>query len=550
MPLERDEGEYAYAAQLMLQGVPPYALAYNMKLPGAYIAYAPILAIFGQTSSGIHIGLLVVNAATIVLIFFLARRILDPTAGIVAAASYAILSTSPSVLGFAGHATHFVVFSAVAGILLLVDAIVLAKHWKFLCAGALLGLAFLMKQPGIFFVVFGAIWLAISAWRAKIGWRIFAARLVLFSIGAVVPFALTCLWLWRAGVFHRFWFWTFTYARLYGAIINIRDAPGVFRSSASVVVRPGLPIWLLAVFGLIALIWKRRNSEAALFAVTFLLCSSLAVCPGFYFRKHYFIVVLPAVALLAGAAVVVSTNELVRRDNLKFLRFIPALALVASCGYSLWEQSDFLFDMDPINACRTEYGPNPFAEAIPIADYLKAHTSPSSTLAILGSEPEIYFYAHRHSATGYIYTYALMEEQPYAAKMQQEMISEIEAARPEFVVFVNLRLSWLWHPGSSRLILDWSQQYLSQNYQLDGLVDILDVSQYRWGDEASNYEPASPYTVRIFKRTNRLRPSQNQAGRNQKHGVPAWRNPGSEHSGEQGHQAGFSVYYAGHQNAN
>ena len=36
IPLERDEGEYAYAGQLMLQGIPPYELAYNMKFPGTY----------------------------------------------------------------------------------------------------------------------------------------------------------------------------------------------------------------------------------------------------------------------------------------------------------------------------------------------------------------------------------------------------------------------------------------------------------------------------------------------------------------------------------
>ena len=34
VPLERDEGEYAYAGQLILQGVTPYTLAYNMKFPG------------------------------------------------------------------------------------------------------------------------------------------------------------------------------------------------------------------------------------------------------------------------------------------------------------------------------------------------------------------------------------------------------------------------------------------------------------------------------------------------------------------------------------
>ena len=49
IPLERDEGEYAYAGQLMLQGIPPYELAYNMKFPGTYAAYAAIMSVFGQT---------------------------------------------------------------------------------------------------------------------------------------------------------------------------------------------------------------------------------------------------------------------------------------------------------------------------------------------------------------------------------------------------------------------------------------------------------------------------------------------------------------------
>src|SRR5215470_19138609 len=71
IPLERDEGEYAYAGQLMLQGIPPYKLAYNMKFPGTYAAYAVVMSILGQTIFGIHLGLLLVNAATIALIFLL-----------------------------------------------------------------------------------------------------------------------------------------------------------------------------------------------------------------------------------------------------------------------------------------------------------------------------------------------------------------------------------------------------------------------------------------------------------------------------------------------
>ena len=74
-PLERDEGEYAYAGQLILQGVAPYQLVYSMKLPGTFAAYSLILAVFGQTPGAIHLGLLFINAATTLLVFLLARRL-------------------------------------------------------------------------------------------------------------------------------------------------------------------------------------------------------------------------------------------------------------------------------------------------------------------------------------------------------------------------------------------------------------------------------------------------------------------------------------------
>src|SRR5208337_3135124 len=108
MPLERDEGEYAYSGQLLLQGIPPYKLAYNMKLPGIYAAYAAILATLGETPEGIHLGLLLVNAATTLLLYFLTLALSDRLAAWIAATTFALLSTSSSVLGFAAHATHFV----------------------------------------------------------------------------------------------------------------------------------------------------------------------------------------------------------------------------------------------------------------------------------------------------------------------------------------------------------------------------------------------------------------------------------------------------------
>jgi len=73
-PLERDEGEYAYMGQLLLQGVAPFQEAFNMKLPGTSMVYAFFLFLFGQTITAIHLGLLVVNVVSIVLLFLLTKN--------------------------------------------------------------------------------------------------------------------------------------------------------------------------------------------------------------------------------------------------------------------------------------------------------------------------------------------------------------------------------------------------------------------------------------------------------------------------------------------
>src|SRR5580658_4522999 len=76
LPLERDEGEYAYAGQLILQGIPPYQLAWNMKFPGTYFAYAGLMAVFGQSPQGIHCGLILITSLSTVLIFLIGRELM------------------------------------------------------------------------------------------------------------------------------------------------------------------------------------------------------------------------------------------------------------------------------------------------------------------------------------------------------------------------------------------------------------------------------------------------------------------------------------------
>lgn len=465
LPLERDEGEYAYAGQLLLGGIPPYQLAYNMKFPGTYAAYAALMTLFGQSTAGIHLGLLCVNLATAACLFLIARRILGAAAGTLAATFYTALSVSPWVAGLSAHATHFVVLAVLAGTLVLLWPAGTSRLSQIVIAGLFFGAAILMKQPGAFFLPFGCLVVALKDWRAAFPFPRVLLRTLAFLGSAVVPIVITMLLLWRAGVFPRFWFWTIEYARAYGTLLSPAQGAQLFAAQFPRIVGAGWPIWAIAAAGVVLITAIKRMRGIALVLIAFLVCSAAAVCPGFYFREHYFILVLPAVALLAAAAITVL-------DQIGMVVVGPALA-AAAIALPLYVDRDLLFRRSPVSLSEALYWPNPFAAAIRVADFLRDRTQPLDTIAVLGSEPEIYFYANRHSATGYIYTYALMEPHPRAPAMQREMAQEIERAAPKYVVVVGVEPSWLRRPASDQFIFNWANDYCTREFTLVGMVNLI-----------------------------------------------------------------------------
>ncbi len=503
MPLERDEGEYAYAGQLILQGIPPYQLAYNMKLPGTYVAYAAILAVFGQTARGIHFGLLVVNAVCIILLYVVTAHLFGTLAGAISGASYALLSTHQGVLGFAAHATHFVVLVALIGFIPLLRAEETQRTAFFFWSGIAFGVAFLMKQPGLFLGAFAFFYLAVQCWpNNKREWAPWAKNMGVFLLAGALPFALTCVALYRAGVFRNFWFWTFDYARQYAFTVPWHTASGELPTHSSAIFHSILGLWIVAFAGVVRSFWNPLVRRHVVFVFGLLAFSFAAVCPSLHFRSHYFILTMPAVAILIAVAVTAAVRLLSVKFTSRWLRVLPVMVFAAAWALAICLNAKFYFKLTPLQACRISYSLNPFPEAAPVAEYLRQHTSPTDTIMVFGSEPEIYFYAHRHSASGYIYTYSLMEDQVYWPAMQKQMMQEVEAKRPAYVVFVDVSDSWLLRRGSPqvRAVVPWINQYISHGFEEVGMVELADPeSRYFWGDEARGHHQATP-ELRIFKR--------------------------------------------------
>jgi hypothetical protein len=500
VPLERDEGEYAYMGQLLLQGIPPYSEAYNMKFPGTYLMYAGAMSLFGQTIRGIHLGLLLLNLATVLLLFHLGRKIVNDFAALIAAAAYALLSLSSSVFGFAAHATHFVALPAIGGALLLLFAAEKNKLPLYFLSGILFGLAFIMKQPGIFFSLFGATYIIYHDRLLKK--RLFT-RLAVFTSGALLPFLAVLLWFHTSGVFDKFWFWTFQYAAKYGTQVPLSGAFAVFLENFLDVADGFMLLWIASALGFVAAFINSDLKKTRGFIALFALFSFLSICPGFYFRPHYFVTLLPAISLLIGVFFHYVTTRGVAFVRLPLVRFVGLGVFIALLMAGVVSQKNYLFQEGPADVSRSAHGLNPFPESLEIAKFIEAKTGTDDKIAVLGSEPQIFFYSNRRSATGHIYMYGLMERHAYALSMQKEMIREVESSNPKFVVLAAVPTSWLVRHDSEQYIFGWLDTYLERNYRLVGVADIVSAEKtvYRWNNDAEKYTVQSPYHVLIFEQT-------------------------------------------------
>ena len=72
------------------------------------------------------------------------------------------------------------------------------------------------------------------------------------------------------------------------------------------------------------------------------------------------------------------------------------------------------------------------------------------------------------------YSYEMMRDHPHVRDFQAELAREIEAARPKYVVMVNVMASW----QPARLaqpdlyVFEWAERFLREQYKRVGLVEI------------------------------------------------------------------------------
>jgi len=508
IPYERDEGAYTYYGKMLLAGKIPYKDFYEQKLPGIFYFYAMMISLFGSSVKEMHFGFAMLNIVSILLIYFSVKKLFTPIAGLISAATFAIVSLTPNLSGFTIQGEHGVAFFTCLGIFFYAMSRENKKWYWFVLMGLALGTAFMVKTTGLFMMFWGGVVLITDflAKKEKV-FKQLVIEVLLYCVGAFFVIGILILIVFLKGSFNDMVFWVFEQPKYYVNRISTEDGIKYFGYSKDAIVLNYKFFWIQGLLAVGLCLIKQIDLRTKFFVFTLAALSFLTIVPGFYFYGHYWIQLIPGLSILAGITFYAVIRLLSERFNLKS----PNVKYIYLAGFSvlvfmhLNKQSSYYFKPNYNLILRTVYGNNPFPETMEIANYLNSITKPEDQIAVFGSEPELFIYTNKTSPTRHIFFSTIVAAIPQHKEFQREFAADIEKAKPKYFIFYRHSVSLLVQANVDQYVFDWANKYIQEHYKVIGVVDMPDgqlMSTYVFGKDAETYQAKAQNVIFIFERKN------------------------------------------------
>ncbi|MGX1478155.1 UNVERIFIED_CONTAM: 4-amino-4-deoxy-L-arabinose transferase-like glycosyltransferase [Streptomyces canus] len=379
-----DEGYIAVQARLLAQGGQLYETVVDRKPPFVPWLYEAAFAVTGSgTLAGVRVLAVLAQLLTAALLASLARRRWGDTSGRTAGVLYLLISVGLNPEDAQAATFEVFLLPCTAAAMWCADR----RRWG--AAGTAVACAFLTKQTGGA-VLLPVLWLYVASGAGR-------REVQRLAAGALTPVLCAALVTDPAG----FLFWTVTgsgaYATLTGSELHVLSR-GLVNTG----------IVAVACAGLFAPVVRARRAPTADLWL-WLLASAAAVLLGLHFFGHYYLQLLPPVALLATGA----------------LRALPydrtrTAVLTSACVCALFLTWGVL-------AARTDLD-----HARRVAQAVSSRTPPGDPVLIWGMHPETYWLADRAPATRYL-TAGLLTN--YSGGRDGGRVGERYAMRGAWTVF-------------------------------------------------------------------------------------------------------------------
>lgn len=458
IPLERDEGEYAYIAQRLLAGETPYLDQFNQKPPGVFAFYAAAMALGGSTVAALHVLLAIITGLTAVMTGLCLARLGHARAAPWAALAMTVMSASPRLLGPSANTEHFANLGLSAMALACIQYRLRGGRPALIVAGIAAAAACLCKQVALLPACVMLVPMLGTDMHARadarrlrpsesasesrprltrlsaLGWTMLGAGIVVAPL--IVFFVSRGAWS------------AFVDAVLLHNLDYIRR--NSWSEAALALGRAAGRQWpCLAPAGILAVLamlsGRKDESGATRIAAMWLAAAGAAAAISFNFYDHYSIFLLPPLSMLAGLGVVRVTSA---TRNPAGLRVGVALGAVLALAVApVFADRSFWRAASAEDRARILYGQNLVVEGRHIGEYLRRESAAGDRVLILGSEPQILYYAGLRSVTRYTIMYPLFGPYADAGRRQGEVIASIESAPPDWILDVQVWSSRTPHAG-------------------------------------------------------------------------------------------------------
>lgn len=479
VPLDRDEGAFGYMGQLINNGELPYRDGVDHKPPVAFYINALALHFVPPTPAGIHFFLLLYNLLTLICIFYVGKTYFQSlSAGLWCAFAYAVFSASPAIQGFTASTEMWMLLPLTLSLLLAILGAVKNRSFLMLLSGIAGAAACWTKQTAFTSVLFVFLFICVAAFRRgrqPAHLRIAAPFRALTSwiVGATLFSGLVMFYYYFHGVLGEFIYWSFLHSVSYASRSTFGDSLDFVVPQLVEILRGD---FLILGVGVVIAAWQFTQKQAsAYFVLGFLFLSFLGTIPGFGYR-HYFAQLAPAVAIAGGYGLYTLLNYL----PVPHRRSAAIACSVAVLLVPIIMNSQYFLERDPDKISRRYFGYDPFPESRPVASYVAGATAPADPILVIGSEPQIPFYARRRSSTSFLMAYPLTASYPRYQEFQRAVWNEIERTPPKVIIKVaNISYSFLWDGIADLDIMRRLDHLIEADYAADRVM-LVTGSEGEW----------------------------------------------------------------------
>jgi 4-amino-4-deoxy-L-arabinose transferase-like glycosyltransferase len=384
-----DEGVYSLVGNQIAEGGRPYVDAVERKPPLLFWTYAAIIKMGGEYNwPFLHAAALLWVIATMAGLYVIGRGLFDPLTGLFAALLYSLYQPWLKFIDLAFNGEVVMNLPIVLGWAIAFSKSRSRVRPELLVCGMLLCASFLLKQPAAIAAIPLGLYFLLPSYQKSRGITFSTGvfQAAVFTAGFFGTLALTSLILWKQGILRETIFWTITNH----TVAHIFWTKGFLHTLLFIGVCLPLVLGSVISYRNRAGLWATHSAERTTLA-GFVIVSAIGAAAGGRFYPHYYIQLIPPLAILAASvfAHVFSTSN----NRPLWLRpsVVTAALVITFVGFSIsyW------------------VGEMPRRKATEAAEYLRTHSKPDDRIFVWGQDADIYLDAQRRPACPYVVTFPL-----------------------------------------------------------------------------------------------------------------------------------------------